>query len=63
LNTAAINIDFPIAVYPKKITSFNLDKNPIVVGTLQGIKGQYWLLDSGVINIRKFSGYEVELSV
>jgi hypothetical protein len=63
LNAAAINIDFPIAIYPKKITSFNLDKNPTVVGTLQGIKGQYWLLDSGVINIRKFSGYEVELSV
>jgi hypothetical protein len=27
---------------------------------LHGIKGQYLLLDTGVINIRKFSGYEVE---
>ena len=25
-----------------------------------GIKGQYLLLDTGVINIRKFGGYEVE---
>jgi hypothetical protein len=29
---------------------------------LQGVKGQYLLLDTGVINIRKFSGYEVEFA-
>jgi hypothetical protein len=34
-----------------------------VSGVLQGIKGQYLLLDTGVINIRKFTGYEVELNV
>ncbi|MDD1613680.1 MAG: DUF2797 domain-containing protein, partial [Methylococcaceae bacterium] len=28
-----------------------------------GVKGQYLLLDTGVINIRKFSGYEVEFSM
>ena len=36
-----VEINFPINEYPKKITSFNLDKNPIVEGTLIGIKGQY----------------------
>ena len=30
---------------------------------LLGIKGQYLLLDSGVINIRKFTGYQVEVAV
>ncbi len=60
---SVVNIEFPISAYPRKISSFNLDKNPDVVGVLQGIKGQYWLLDSGVINIRKFSGYDVELRV
>jgi hypothetical protein len=30
---------------------------------LQGVKGQYLLLDTGVINIRKFSGYEVEITL
>ena len=38
------------------------DKNPEVSGVLQGIKGQYLILDTGVINIRKFGSYEVEVS-
>ena len=28
-------------------------------GVLAGIKGQYLILDSGVLNIRKFSGYKI----
>lgn len=58
-----ITIDFPIVSYPDKVKSFNLDKQPEVSGILQGIKGQYLLLDSGVINIRKFTAYEIELIV
>ena len=53
-------LDYPILQYPKKIQSLSLDKTPEVQGKLQGIKGQYLLLDTGVINIRKFGGYEVE---
>jgi hypothetical protein len=49
--------------YPSKIVSLNLDKTPVVSGVLDGIKGQYLLLDSGVLNLRKFSSYHVELSV
>lgn len=30
------------------------------MGRLLGIKGQYLILDSGVINIRKYGGYNVE---
>ena len=56
-------IDYPALEYPSKITSFNLDKNPKVAGRLQAIKGQYLLLDTGVINIRKFSGYLVSITV
>lgn len=55
-----VDIHFPVDNYPVKVKSFNLDKNPEVSGVLHGIKGQYLLLDTGVINIRKFSGYEVE---
>ncbi|MCK9397762.1 MAG: DUF2797 domain-containing protein, partial [Methylobacter sp.] len=40
-----------------------LDKDAEVAGVLHGIKGQYLLLDTGVINIRKFAGYEIEFSV
>ncbi|MCY4356162.1 MAG: DUF2797 domain-containing protein [Gammaproteobacteria bacterium] len=56
-----VNIRYPVKVYPEKITSFNFDKNSRIEGMLLGIKGQYLIFDSGVINIRRFSGYEVEL--
>ena len=57
-----VDIHYPVLQYPVKVKSFNLDKDSEVSGVLQGIKGQYLLLDTGVINIRKFSGYEVEVS-
>ncbi|HIL40842.1 MAG: DUF2797 domain-containing protein [Methylococcales bacterium] len=55
-----VDIHFPVTAYPEKVKSFNLDKQAEVSGKLEGIKGQYLILDTGVINIRKFSGYEVE---
>lgn len=54
-----VSISYPVSVYPDKIKSFNFDKNPVAEGTLIGIKGQYLMFDTGVINIRKFTGYEV----
>ena len=58
-----VNIEFPVINYPQKVKSFNFDKTAEVSGELQGIKGQYLILDTGVINIRKFAGYEVEFTV
>jgi uncharacterized protein DUF2797 len=58
-----VDVAFPVEVYPTKVKSFNFDKQAEVGGILQGIKGQYLIFDSGVINIRKFSGYEVELVI
>ena len=52
---------YPVEQYPEKIKSHNLDKTPIIRGVLSGIKGQYLILDNGVINIRKYSGYELKL--
>ena len=64
LDTPAIDIAYPVEQYPEKIKSINLDKTPEFDGVLQGIKGQYWLLDGDrVINIRKYAGYHVELNV
>lgn len=56
------SLDYPVQQYPEKVSSFNLDKQAVVEGTLLGIKGQYWILDTGVINIRRHTGYEVVLS-
>jgi hypothetical protein len=57
-----VDIQFPIAYYPVKVKSQCLIKTPEISGVLHGIKGQYLLLDTGVINIRKYTGYEVEFS-
>jgi len=62
-DAGAVDIDFPVEAYPLKVKSFNFDKTPEVSGVLQGIKGQYLIFDTGVVNIRKFTGYEVELVV
>lgn len=57
-----VNIHYPILKYPNKVKSLSFDKEPQVAGVLEGIKGQYLIFDTGVINIRKFGGYEVEFS-
>ena len=54
---------YPVLEYPTKITSINAEKTPLVEGTLMGIKGQYWILDTGVINLRKYTGYEAEFTL
>jgi hypothetical protein len=56
-------ITYPVLQYPNKIKAFNLDKDKVITGELQGIKGQYLLLDTGVLNVRKFTGYNIELSI
>ena len=57
-----VQISYPIEAYPAKISSFNLDKNPLAEGTLLGIKGQYLMFDTGVINIRKYTAYQIAIS-
>lgn len=59
---ATVEISFPVLQFPEKVKSFNLDKQPLIEGLLQGIKGQYLIFDTGVINIRKYTGYRVQFS-
>jgi hypothetical protein len=58
---AIVEINYPVDEYPTKVKSLNFDKTPEITGFLSGIKGQYLILDSGVLNIRKFSGYNIHL--
>jgi hypothetical protein len=51
---------YPIESVPEKITSHNLDKIPEFTDRLTGIKGQYLIFETRVINLRKYSGYHVE---
>ncbi|MDX1824217.1 MAG: DUF2797 domain-containing protein, partial [Thiohalomonadales bacterium] len=62
-NETEISIRYPVMEYPDKVKSFNFDKTPQIAGVLHGIKGQYLILDSGVLNIRKFAGYRIQLKV
>ncbi|WP_439102426.1 DUF2797 domain-containing protein [Congregibacter sp.] len=59
---AVTSIEYPVLEYPSKVKSMTFDKMPEVAGTLMGIKGQYLILDTGVINMRRHAGYEVALS-
>lgn len=55
--------NYPALEWPQKVKSFNLEKTDTVQGRLIGIKGQYLILDRGVLNIRKHSGWRVTLDL
>ena len=61
-DASAVSISYPVTEYPEKVKAHNLDKNPEASGVLLGIKGQYLIMDSGVLNVRKYTGYEIEFS-
>lgn len=57
-------IHYPVLAYPQKVKSINLEKTPMVLGKLMGIKGQYLIFEGGeALNIRKHSGYQVIVSI
>ncbi len=57
-----VEIKYPVLKFPTKIQTIDLEKNSNIDDILTGIKGQYLLFEGGkVINIRKFSGYEVNI--
>ena len=58
-----VEIQYPVQHYPEKVKSLNLDKTPLIDAELLGIKGQYLIMDAGVINIRKYSGYKLDVDL
>jgi hypothetical protein len=62
MNAEVQTLTYPVEQYPTKVVSLNLDKTPEISGTLLGIKGQYLIFDIGVINLRRFTSYEVEVT-
>jgi len=61
LDSQVLTFNYPVSRYPEKVTSFGFDKNTEISGVLLGIKGQYLILDTGVLNVRSHTGYEVTL--
>ena len=53
---------YPVQAYPDKVKSVKLDKQPVLAGKLVGIKGQYWLFESGEVwNVRSHAGYRIRM--
>ncbi len=55
-------INYPVLEYPTKVKSMTFDKLPEVSGRLMGIKGQYLIFDTGVINMRRHAGYRIAVA-
>lgn len=60
-NADCFDFNYPVIEYPTKVSSYNLDKLPLIEGKLMGIKGQYLIFENGVINLRKYSSYNLQL--
>lgn len=57
-------LHYPVVSFPEKVSSVSFDKDPVITGILNGIKGQYMIFSDGrVLNIRKHSGYWLEISI
>lgn len=56
-------LSYPVNQFPEKVKSINFLKQAEADAVLNGIKGQYLIFDNQqVVNIRKHTGFEVELS-
>jgi hypothetical protein len=62
-NVDITHIKYPVISYPVKVSSLCFDKTPEISGKVMGIKGQYLILDSGVLNLRKYTSYYINISV
>jgi hypothetical protein len=62
-NDSIIELNYPVLKFPKSVTVLNLEKTPLVKGTLVGIKGQYLLFDNDLaLNVRRHTGYDIEFT-
>lgn len=55
--------DYPVLRYPQKAITHALEKEPVLAGILNGVRGQYLFVGDKAINIRKYIGYEAEIII
>ncbi len=60
-NNETFKFKYPILKYPAKVKSHNFDKEALLEGEFNGVRGQYLFIGEKAVNIRKYSGYEVEV--
>ena len=62
-NDAITALNYPVSKYPTHPNLINLEKVGSFEGLITGIKGQYLLFEGDfALNIRRHTGYEVEIS-
>lgn len=61
-NENVMALNYPIEIAPTKVSALHFDKTSHISGILHGIKGQYLIFEKGVLNVRKFGGYEIIFS-
>lgn len=64
LDTSPVGTEilYPHEQPPEKVKTHNFDKNPVLQDVLTGIKGQYLIFENVVVNVRKYTSYEVVVS-
>ena len=56
-----VTFAYPVLEYPSRVRSHDFGKQPVLEGTLLGIKGQYLIFDTAVANVRKYAGYHMSV--
>lgn len=57
------DFSYPVNQWPVDPAQHNLDKDAVIQGELQGIRGQYLFFEGEkVLNVRRFSGYKIQLT-
>lgn len=54
---------YPLEARLEKVRALHLNRTMRVEGALLGVKGQYWVFEQGVLNVRRHSGHHVEVLV
>lgn len=62
LKETDFNLQYPVIDYPQKLHAFSFEKQNVIDDVLIGIKGQYLLFKTGILNVRKHSGYLIHFN-
>lgn len=62
LDAEPLRLQYPVTTFATKAKSLSPEKEE-ASGVLTGIKGQYLIFDTGVLNVRKYTGHEWEVTV
>ena len=57
------NFNFNVIKYLEKAKTFNAEKERVINSRLNGIHGQYLILEDFAMNVRKYQGYEIKISL